>query len=113
MADELTGDNNWLVEFNSDKQMVSNFASSNFDDVLDYMQPGDSALFTVEIKNSYGSETDWYMTNKVLKSLEDASNTAAGGAYKVSFLKGDEIVDISVKVAHALVEKLKEKEERK
>lgn len=81
MADELTGDNNWLVEFNSDKQMVSNFASSNFDDVLDYMQPGDSALFTVEIKNSYGSETDWYMTNKVLKSLEDASNTAAGGAY--------------------------------
>ena len=81
MADELTGDNNWLVEFNSDKQMVSNFASSNFDDVLDYMQPGDSALFTVEIKNSYESETDWYMTNKVLKSLEDASNTATGGAY--------------------------------
>ena len=44
MADELTGDNNWLVEFNSDKQMVSNFASSNFDDVLDYMQPGAWAM---------------------------------------------------------------------
>ena len=81
LADELSGGSDWLVEFNAKKQMVSNFSTANFDDVLDYMQPGDSASFQVEIKNSYETATDWYMTNKVLKSLEDASKTASGGAY--------------------------------
>lgn len=81
MADELSGGSDWLVTFNEKKEMVSNFSSSNFDDVLDYMQPGDSASFQVVTKNTYSTETDWYMSNKVLKSLEDASTTAAGGAY--------------------------------
>ena len=81
LADELSGGSDWLVEFNAKKEMVSNFSTANFDDVLDYMQPGDSASFQVEIKNSYETATDWYMTNKVLKSLEDASKTASGGAY--------------------------------
>lgn len=81
MADELSGGTNWLVDFSANKEMVSNFSTANFDDVLDDMQPGDSAYFQVEIKNSYETATDWYMTNKVLKSLEDASKTASGGAY--------------------------------
>ena len=81
MADELSGGKDWLVNFSSNKEMVSNFSTANFDDVLDDMQPGDSAYFQVEIKNSYETATDWYMTNKVVKSLEDASKTASGGAY--------------------------------
>lgn len=80
-ADELTGASDWTVLFKSSKEMESNFPPRAFADVLDYMQPGDSALFYVKIKNEYETATDWYMTNEVLKSLEDASKTASGGAY--------------------------------
>lgn len=80
-ADQLSGGSDWHVEFSAGKEMVSNFSSDNFDDVLDYMQPGDSASFQVTITNSYDSSTDWYMANEVIQSLEDASLTAAGGAY--------------------------------
>ncbi len=80
-AEQLNGNGEWKVEFTQAKEMVSNFTSSNFDDVLDHMQPGDSAEFGVRIQNSSDTATDWYMTNQVLKSLEDASKTASGGAY--------------------------------
>lgn len=80
-ADQLSGGSDWHVEFSSEKEMVSNFSSDNFADVLDYMQPGDSAHFQVMIENSYSGETDWYMSNEVIQSLEDASQTASGGAY--------------------------------
>lgn len=80
-ADELHGENDWSVEFSASKEMVSNFSSNQFDDILDGMQPGDSAQFQVNVVNNFSSETDWYMTNEVLKSLEDDSLTAKGGAY--------------------------------
>lgn len=80
-AEQLNGSSEWKVEFTQAKEMVSNFTTKNFDDVLDHMQPGDSAEFSVMIQNSSDAVTDWYMTNQVLKSLEDASKTASGGAY--------------------------------
>lgn len=81
MADEITGDTDWLVEFNADKEMVSNFSTASFADVIEGMQPGDSVTFQVTIENTYKTPTDWYMTNEVLKSLEDAGKTAVGGGY--------------------------------
>ena len=80
-AEQLNGNNEWKVEFTQAKEMVSNFTSKNFDDVLSDLEPGDSAEFRVRIQNSSDAVTDWYMTNQVLKSLEDASKTASGGAY--------------------------------
>lgn len=80
-AEELHGDLDWKVEFNADKQMVSNFSYENFEDILSYMQPGDSARFQITIQNNYPTELDWYMTNEVLRSLEDTSVVAEGGAY--------------------------------
>ncbi len=80
-AEKLNGNDDWKVEFTPEKAMVCYFTTSSFDDVLDYMQPGDSAEFSVTIHNSNDAVTDWYMANQVLKSLEDASKTASGGAY--------------------------------
>lgn len=80
-ADTLTGAENWKVTFTAAKAMDSNFTSKNFDDILTGMQPGDNANFKVEVKNAYSTATDWYMTNAVIQSLEDASKTASGGAY--------------------------------
>ncbi|MDE5597422.1 MAG: hypothetical protein K2J04_06280, partial [Lachnospiraceae bacterium] len=80
-AEQQNGNGEWRVEFTQAKEMVSNFTSKNIDDVLVKMQPGDSAELGVRILNSSDAATDWYMTNQVLKSLEDASKTAKGGAY--------------------------------
>lgn len=80
-AEEFSGSENWKVEFTQNRKMESNFSSGNFVDVLDYMQPGDSASFQVRIQNSYHETTDWYMSNKILKSLEDGSKTAKSGGY--------------------------------
>jgi len=69
------------VEFNSSKKMVSDFSSNDIADSFNNMEPGDDATFRVKVKNTYSSDTDWYMTNKVLQSLEEASKTASGGGY--------------------------------
>ena len=72
----------WKVRFTNDKKMVSTFDSDSFDDVINRMQPGDSVIFTVDLKNNNKESTLWYMSNEVLKSLEDANNTASSGAYE-------------------------------
>ena len=82
-ADEYKTDKEWKVTFTSKKKMVSNFKTKNIDDMLSKLQPGDSARFEINLKNENSAETDWYMSNKVLKSLEDKSKNkgTAGGAY--------------------------------
>lgn len=35
----------------------------------------------VGLKNTSEKDADWYMTNEVLKSLEDSQSIAEGGAY--------------------------------
>lgn len=80
-AEDLHGDLDWKVEFNEQKEMNSNFSDGSFEDVLSYMQPGDSARFQITVQNEYATATDWYMTNEVLRSLEDTSTVAQGGAY--------------------------------
>ena len=66
------------VTFTSDGKMKEeNF---NIDQVFDGLQPGDSATYNVKIRNSSNKTTRWYMTNEVLRSLEDGYKIS-GGAY--------------------------------
>lgn len=69
------------VEFNKSKKMVSDFSSSDLEQAFNNMEPGDDATFRVKVSNTYNTDTDWYMTNKVLQSLEERSKTASGGGY--------------------------------
>lgn len=80
-AEEYTGENHWHVEFTSDKEMVSTFETAKFADIMYWMQPGDHATIHLTLKNSYSTATDWYMTNKALKTLEDTQRVAEGGGY--------------------------------
>ena len=66
------------VTFNQNAKMVE----ENFDvyQVFDGLEPGDSGTYNVHIKNAYPSTTRWYMSNEVLKSLEE--NGISGGSYK-------------------------------
>lgn len=82
-AEEVSG-GNWYVHFSSDAKMNSNFTSIEGDkmtEALYALQPGDRATFYMEIRNDYVETTDWYMANKVLKSLESSQTLAEGGAY--------------------------------
>ena len=58
-------------------------ASSDFADLNDYlsgMEPGDSVLFTVTLKNNGTEDADFWMKNDAIQSFED-NEKASGGAY--------------------------------
>ena len=78
-AESYTGSKDWKVEYDG-KKLNTNFTSGNIQDEIGRMQPGDEVTLEVTLKNGSGEETDWYMSNKVLESFEDASK-ASGGAY--------------------------------
>lgn len=82
-AETSHGKSDWSVVFTKDKKMEANFKTSDLDEVIYGLQLGDNVIITLKLKNENTSATDWYMTNKVLYSLEDRSkNTAtSGGAY--------------------------------
>lgn len=82
-ADSFQGGSGWQVKFTDENKMESNFKTSDMDDSVSVLQPGDSVVFTINLKNENSTATDWWMTNEVLKSLEDGSpNGASGGAYE-------------------------------
>ena len=77
-----TGERDWNVTFTDKQKMVSNFKTSDLNDEVSRMQPGDRVILTMKIKNEDSNATDWYMTNKVLDSLEASTKADAnGGAY--------------------------------
>lgn len=77
-ADHLYGEDGWTVTYTKDGEMTSNFGDLN--EASEKLQPGDDITFTVTLKNEDSGDTNWYMSNEVLQSLEDSSN-ASGGAY--------------------------------
>lgn len=78
-AETIKGSSDWQVAFDGDK-MSSNFKSSDLDASVYQIQPGDTALIEVALANTAKKDTNWYMSNEILKSLEDGS-AANGGAY--------------------------------
>lgn len=81
-AKEFSNDGtNWQVSFTADKKMTSNFTTSQINELLYGMQPGDTAEITLTLGNQNEESTDWYMTNTIIKSLEDRKEAAKGGAY--------------------------------
>ena len=82
-ADDLFGQSGWKVTFTSENKMESNFGRGDMDEAISGMQPGDNITFTLELGSQNSSVTDWYLTNKVVQSLEDTSKNSntGGGAY--------------------------------
>lgn len=89
-AEDFSGGDGWKVSFDG-KKMTSTFKNTDIDDKIYEMEPGDTVDFHIQLKNEYKKTTDWYMTNKVLKSLEDAQTVAEGGAYSyiLTYIKQD------------------------
>ena len=79
-AETFYGEDNWSVSFNG-SGMESNFSSTDLDNVIWEMQPGDTAEFHVNLTNEHSKAADWYMSNDIVESMEDSTN-ASGGAYE-------------------------------
>lgn len=79
-ADTIHGSDSWKVTFTGENKMESSFTTADLDRAVYSMQPGDTAMITLKLENGNKTATDWYMTNKVLSSLEDGSS-GSGGAY--------------------------------
>lgn len=73
--------NNWTVTFTSAAKMESTFKNEEINDSISNMQPGDSVKFRIDLKNDNSAQTEWYMKNTILQSLEDSNKAAGGGAY--------------------------------
>lgn len=78
-ADEARQD--WSVVFTADDQMRSTFSTDQMDEAVSGLQPGDSVAFSVSLQNQNSEQTDWYMENRVIASLERSQSVAQNGAY--------------------------------
>lgn len=76
------------VWFNADGKTMSNDFQKKLTDAtvetelikrMKAMQPGDDVTFAINLRNDYSKSTNWYMTSKIVDSLEEGS--AANGAY--------------------------------
>ena len=82
-AELVPARDDWTVSFTEANKMVSNFKTQDMDDQVSGLQPGDYTDIVLTLKNENKETVDWYMTNKVIKSLEDTRDQEglAGGAY--------------------------------
>ncbi len=82
-GESFRGEEDWTVVFTPSKRMECNFHSSEITEAVSGLQPGDDILFTIRVANEYPETLSWYMSNRVLYSLEDRSANPAtsGGAY--------------------------------
>ena len=89
-AETLQGGSDWKAEFNGSK-MSSNFTSADMKKDIFQLQPGDTMELQVGLKNTSEKDADWYMTNEVIQTLEDAQSSAEGGAYeyKLTYVGSD------------------------
>lgn len=87
-AVDYVGDDGWRAEFDGDS-LNSNFESGDIADTASGVQPGDSIEMHVQVANTDSTETDWYMTNEVVQTLEDAASQASGGAYEYRLVYTD------------------------
>lgn len=94
-AEDFTGGDGWKVSFDG-KKMNSTFKNTDIDDEIYKLEPGDTVELHLSLKNEYTQTTDWYMTNEVLKSLEDSQSVAEGGAYSyiLTYIGPDGTADV-------------------
>lgn len=78
-AEDYVGADDWEVTFVGNS-LESNFTDADMKKDVAELLPGDSILLQVDLTHDASQRSDWYMTNKVIQSLEDNS-TANGGAY--------------------------------
>lgn len=97
-SENYEGRKDWYVHLTQDGVLDTNFKknskdqNADFDDVMSDLEPGDSALFSVDIENKNAQAADFYMENDIVRSMEDYDNNRAtnGGAYSYRLMYYDD-----------------------
>lgn len=76
-AESFSGEAGRYVTLTADGKMESYLDA----DKHTALEPGDDITFSVRVDNKNPARTEWYMKNEILRSLEDQSASASGGAY--------------------------------
>lgn len=85
LADHIEGSTEWYVEYNSDGRVVDNYTQSSWADNVSKLQPGDDITLTIEVRETNELSADWYLSNAVLKSLEDGDASGSAYGYTLSY----------------------------
>ena len=76
-AEPGEGAGSWTVTYPAEGgKLVDDFSKADFQDVIRDMQPGDDITFTVNLVQEFAEDSDWYMSNEVLKTLEEGARAA-------------------------------------
>ena len=79
----------WESTFDGDR-IESNFDSSKIAEAVSDLQPGDDVSFEISYTNEYDGDTDWYLENEVVQTLEKTKGTnAQNGGYTYELLHTD------------------------
>ena len=83
-AETISGDTKSEVVFTADSKLESTFHDNVVDDMIsEYLEPGDTAIFTIELKNANAESVDFWMDQRTIDSLESWGNDELrkGGGY--------------------------------
>ena len=70
-ADTIPTTSNWTVTYPEEGGVLNDdFPAREWADDLKGLQPGDDVFFTVTLRQEFAEDSDWYMSNEVLKTLE-------------------------------------------
>ena len=93
-AEETTTDAGYC-EFTG-KEMKSSFDSKQVAVSVSEMEPGDAVNFKVKIASKADFETNWYMSNTVLSSLEESQKKKKKWGYTYTLTYTDDNGDVTV-----------------
>lgn len=84
-AEHIDGSTDWYVEYNQAGNVVDNYTQKSWADNVSKIQPGDDITLTIEIRQNNDTSADWYLSNAVLKSLEDGDASGSAYGYTLSY----------------------------
>ena len=84
-ADHIDGSTGWYVEYNEAGRVVDNYTQRSWADNVSQLQPGDDITLSVEVRQTNDTPADWYLTNEVLKSLEEGEATGSAYGYTLKY----------------------------
>lgn len=85
LAEHLKGSSDWNVTYTSAGKMEDNYSESGFEADIKQLQPGDDLTVSVTMNQENDAESDWYVSNEVLKSLEAGDAEGSGYGYVLSY----------------------------
>lgn len=85
-ADHIDGNSGWYVEYTTNGVVDDNYTQKSWADNVSQLQPGDDISLAVEVRHSNDNTADWYLSNEVLKSLEEGDAKGSAYGYKLSYV---------------------------